>query len=74
MDQFMSGHDIAEPQLYLVSLCSLMLASKMCDKEMLIPRLSTLCQHLPCALAHRHDFRRPGQTRVSLKTPSLHFR
>ena len=47
MDQFMSGHDIGEPQLYLVSLCSLMVASKMCDKEMLIPRLSTLCQHLP---------------------------
>jgi len=47
MDQFMSGHDIGEPQLYLVSLCSLMVASKMCDKELLIPRLSTLCQHLP---------------------------
>ena len=56
VDLYMSGHDIGEPQLYLVSLCSLMVASKMFDKEMFIPRLSTLCQHLPHpAHTHRHD-------------------
>ena len=47
MDLFMSGHDIGDPQLYLVSICSLLIASKMCEKEASIPRLSTLIKQLP---------------------------
>jgi len=47
MDVFMSGHNIEEPQLYLVSICSLLLGSKMCERENNIPRLSVLVSMLP---------------------------
>ena len=52
MDQFMSGHDIGEPQLYLdlVSLCSLKVASKTCERS--------CCSYRGCphsTPAHRHD-------------------
>jgi len=51
LDRFMSGHDIKEPQLYLVCSCSVLLASKVCERESLIPRLSTLTALLPVKLS-----------------------
>jgi len=47
MDIFMAGHNIEEPQLFLVSICSLLLGSKMCERENCIPRLSVLVSLLP---------------------------
>jgi len=47
MDLFMDGHDIEDPQLYLVAICSLLLAAKICEKETCIPRLSVLVTMLP---------------------------
>jgi len=47
MDLFMDGHDIEDPQLYLVAVCSLLLAAKICEKETCIPRLSVLITMLP---------------------------
>ena len=51
MDKFMSGHDIKEPQLYLVCCGSVLLASKVCERESNIPRLSTLTALLPVKLS-----------------------
>jgi len=42
VDLFMDGHDIQNPQLYLVCLGSLMIASKMEEKDGSIPRSSQL--------------------------------
>ena len=47
----MSGHDIKEPQLYLVCCGSVLLASKVCERETNIPRLSTLTALLPVKLS-----------------------
>lgn len=44
MDLFMDGHDIQEPQLYLVCLGALLLASKMEERDGTIPRCSQLNQ------------------------------
>ena len=51
LDRFMAGHDIKEPQLYLVCCGSVLLASKICERESNIPRLSTLTALLPVKLA-----------------------
>ena len=51
LDKFMSGHDIKEPQLYLVCCGSVLLASKVCERESNIPRLSTLTALLPVKLS-----------------------
>jgi len=53
LDRFMSGHDIMEPQLYLVCCCSVLLAAKVCERESLIPRLSSLTALLPVKLSVR---------------------
>ena len=53
LDRFMSGHDIMEPQLYLVCCCSVLLAAKVCERESLIPRLSSLTALLPVKLTER---------------------
>jgi len=53
LDRFMSGHDIMEPQLYLVCCCSVLLAAKVCERESLIPRLSSLTALLPVKLSER---------------------
>jgi len=50
LDHFMAGHDIEEPQLYLVCLGSLQLAAKMHEKESDIPRGSLLATLLPYPL------------------------
>jgi hypothetical protein len=42
MDLFMDGHDIQDPQLYLVCLGGLLLASKLEEKDGKIPRCSRL--------------------------------
>ena len=51
LDKFMGGHDIKEPQLYLVCCGSVLLASKVCERENNIPRLSTLTALLPVKLS-----------------------
>ena len=53
LDRFVSGHDIMEPQLYLVCCCSVLLAAKVCERESLIPRLSSLTALLPVKLSER---------------------
>jgi len=48
LDYFMDGHDIQNPQLYLVCLVSILLASKMEEKDDKIPKcskLNALVQH-----------------------------
>jgi len=47
LDHFMAGHDIDEPQLYLVCLGSLQLAAKIQEKETNVPRGSFLAKLLP---------------------------
>jgi len=47
VDHFMAGHDIEEPQLYLVCLGSLQLAAKIHEKESNVPRGSFLATLLP---------------------------
>lgn len=42
LDLFMDGHDIQEPQLYLVCLGALLLASKMEERDGTIPRFTQL--------------------------------
>jgi len=42
LDYFMDGHDIQDPQLYLVCLGSLLLASKVEEKESNVPKCSEL--------------------------------
>jgi len=42
LDYFMDGHDIQDPQLYLVCLVSLLLAAKMEEKEKNVPKCSVL--------------------------------
>jgi hypothetical protein len=42
LDYFMDGHDIQNPQLYLVCLVSILLASKMEEKDDKIPKCSKL--------------------------------
>ena len=53
----MDGHDIEDPQLYLVAICSLLLAAKICEKETCIPRLSVLVTMLPGRDAEIFDFK-----------------
>eukprot|EP00092_Neocalanus_flemingeri_P001350 GFUD01001441.1.p1 GENE.GFUD01001441.1~~GFUD01001441.1.p1 ORF type:complete len:291 (-),score=78.59 GFUD01001441.1:125-943(-) len=47
LDHFMDGHDIEDPQLYLVCLGCLQLAAKMNEKETNIPRGSKIVALLP---------------------------
>jgi len=47
LDHFMAGHDIEDPQLYLVCLGCLQLAAKTHEKESNIPRGSQLISLLP---------------------------
>ena len=51
LDHFMSGHDIKEPQLYLVCLGCLQLASKIHENESNVPRGSLLMRLLPHPLS-----------------------
>jgi len=51
LDHFMAGHDIEDPQLYLVCLGCLQLAAKIYEKETNIPRSSVLASLLPATLS-----------------------
>eukprot|EP00092_Neocalanus_flemingeri_P030186 GFUD01032764.1.p1 GENE.GFUD01032764.1~~GFUD01032764.1.p1 ORF type:complete len:290 (-),score=82.95 GFUD01032764.1:120-935(-) len=51
LDHFMDGHDIEDPQLYLVCLGCLQLAAKMNEKETNIPRGSKIVALLPKPLS-----------------------
>jgi len=65
LDHFMAGHDIEEPQLYLVCLGSLQLAAKIHEKESNIPRACLLASLLPYTL--------PSSAFISLEFVMLNF-
>lgn len=68
LDRFMDGHDIEEPQLYLVCLCCLLLASKLQEKDSNIPRLSRLRALLP------EDLPEPDSDMISsVEVMMLHY-
>ena len=51
LDYFMDGHSIEEPQLWLVGLCSLLLAAKFEERDGQVPKIRSLREHLDVKFA-----------------------